>query len=832
MPLTYPALLNLIASLICLIFGVAVFLRNTQKPTHRAFFLLAINLCLWALGVAFIVESHDEQIARVGMTITFIIACFLPATFYQFIGLFPRDRFEGSRITYWTCYTLAVILSVGAFTRFHIVSITVSPNGPPTAIYGPVFQTYGLLIISSWFMAFANLTRKLWTSSGIERRQIQHVMLGIFASTFLAIATNVLAPLMSTDSLEPYGPTFSLIMVAIFAYAMIRYHLLDIWLIFSRTTLYTFVTSFVVLVFWASVSVVHLMVTEGMAGRLFSTALAALVVALVLNPLKESAQLFLDRLLVKRHYDANALLARLSQHASEIVHLDELLSTVVKDIQQTLGIDVVRVLLSESDDDRAFKTAYSTVSEERGQEIRNLDSLIERAQRVPEPIALEMLVHTGDSVRDKDVIEQLRLLDAHLCIALRTKTKLLGIMTLGPKLSGDIYTSVDLVLFQALTGPLATAIENARLYRKLEEANLHREMILSVMKGGVIAVDPAGKVASVNASAIATLGAIEIGQDITTLALPVANLLRKTLLERTHITDFETVVDAPDGDRIHVAMSSSRLVTAEGELKGAMAMIYDLTQLKRLEQHVARADQLSSIGTLAAGMAHEIKNPLVSIKTMTQLLLLKYDDPDFRSTFTDIVPHEVERIDSIVSGLLDFARPKPTSYAQHDIRIIVEKVIMLLDSQILKHNITLIVEFPDEVMPIYGDEQQLHQVFLNLGLNAIDAMKDSPTRVLRVRGAIETVHLSARDYLTVPDVECVRIIFADTGCGIPNESISHLFTPFFTTKPHGCGLGLSVAHGIIKEHGGMIDARSRPNDGAVFEVTLPVVGAAQAVRER
>jgi PAS domain S-box-containing protein len=835
--LSYPGLLDLLSFVLSLCIGVAVLLRNPSKTTHRAFFVMTINMALWALGVVFIVESHEEGVARVGIMAAFVLASFLPVTFYRFIAYFPRGRFEGSRAALYFFYAAAVVFSLGVFTPWHLTAVHVFPDAPPTPEHGPLLKAYSLLVLLSSSFAFVNLIRKLWTATGIERRQVQHVMLGIFASSFLAIATNVLAPLMNISSLEPYGPSFNIFMIAIFAYAMVRYHLLDIWLIFSRTTLYAFVTGFIVFVFWASVSMVHWAVTGwgvadlSGASTLVSTLIAALIVAVILQPIKEGAQLFLDRMLVKKHFDANALLARLSQCASEIVYLDELLLTVAQDIEQTVGVTSVRVLLIEKDRNACLRTVYSTVRDELDQVSCNLGPLIEHVHRHTEPLVQELLVHEGPDDSEERVIEQLRLLDAQLCIPLKTKGGLLGLMTLGAKVSGDIYTAVDVLMFQALAGPLATAIDNASLYTKLEEANLHRELVLSVMKGGVIAVDNSGRVNTVNASTISTLGPIRMGQHLTTLPKEIAKLLGRILTDKAHISDFETVIESPDGGPVHVAMSASRLTTADGEVKGAMAMIYDLTQIKRLEQHVARADQLSSIGTLAAGMAHEIKNPLVSIKTMTQLLLSKYDDADFRSTFSDIVPHEVERIDSIVSGLLDFARPKPTKYGQHDVRNIVEKVITLLDSQILKNNITLIAEFPDEPMSIYGDEQQLHQVFLNLALNAIDAMKGVATRVLRVRGAIETTHLSARDYLTVPDVECVKISFADTGCGIANDSIKNLFTPFFTTKPHGSGLGLSVAHGIIKEHGGMIDVRSRPGEGAVFEVTLPIVGTAHALRE-
>jgi signal transduction histidine kinase len=253
-----------------------------------------------------------------------------------------------------------------------------------------------------------------------------------------------------------------------------------------------------------------------------------------------------------------------------------------------------------------------------------------------------------------------------------------------------------------------------------------------------------------------------------------------------------------------------------------MVMIHDLTQIKRLEQKVQRADRLSSIGTLAAGMAHEVKNPLVSIKTFTQLLLNKFDDVDYRKTFAEVVPHEVDRIDTIVSRLLDFARPKAVHFAQQDLVKIIHEVLALVENQIRKHNIKITIEHPNEQVNVYGDEQQLHQVFLNLFLNAIDAMKDMGNGRLSIRVTFDRTHLRGQNVAPYVETECVRVVVADTGCGIYRHHINQLFTPFFTTKAEGCGLGLSVVHGIVTEHGGEIDVESTPGSGTSFSVRLPL----------
>jgi two-component system nitrogen regulation sensor histidine kinase GlnL len=413
-------------------------------------------------------------------------------------------------------------------------------------------------------------------------------------------------------------------------------------------------------------------------------------------------------------------------------------------------------------------------------------------------------------------------LDAYLCVPLVRTGTLVGVINCGQKYSRDIYTNEDVVAFTALSSPLATAIENARLYRKLDEANQHRARILSSMRGGVIAVDNEGIVTTVNYGVAEILGPVEIGTHMSGLNSQVAGILEKTLANRRPVLDYETLVVRPDEERVPVVMSSSVLTAGEDELIGAMVVLYDLTQVKRLEQNVQRAHRLSSVGTLAAGMAHEIKNPLVSIKTFSQLLPLRYDDADFRATFTDIVPHEVERIDSIVTRLLHFARPKPATFAPQDLRAIIEEVLVLVENQLRKGNIAVETDFPGSRVNIYGDEQQLHQVFLNLVLNALDAMREKRRGVLRVRVDYERMQVRRGAKGTAPEIDCVKVCVSDTGCGMSSESLERIFTPFYTTKDEGTGLGLSVVHGIVTEHGGSIYVESAPGLETTFVITLPI----------
>lgn len=802
--------------------GSLVIVQNPYRHAHRAFALLSLNLSVWALGVLMIVNSTDEPSARLWLRATFVVSVWIPANFLLFIGLFPRQRFEASRRMLALLYAMGAVLAVTAFTGHYVREVRVLPGQPPVVTYGPLFGILLLAVLLSMLSSYPVLFRKLNRSSGLERRQIQHVLLGIFLFTSLATVTNVLGPLIELNMLETYGPVFSVLMIAIFAYAMVRYHLLDIWLIISRTTLYGALTAFVVATYVATVWLVQWSFkSDGHSHSLVTTTIVALIIAVVLQPLKERIQLILDRVLLKRRYDTKGLFARISQEAMHCMQLDQLLHSVSYEIEKTVGPSALSVLLTDEQAPHTLIAEYTTQPDKLPKRLTEHTPLLDYFDTHSQPLELEKLLHSKPSGELLQLAKQLSALNAYLCVPLKTTSGLVGLLTLGQKTSKDMYSVDDLVVFTGLAGPLATAIDNARLYRKLAHLNVHLSNVLSNMREGVIAVDERGHVATVNRSAISMIGEVRVGQHMDELPGEIADVLHQTLDSQHHISDFETRLISPDGDPVPVVMSTTCLQPAGRGSLGAMALIFDLTQVKRLEQNVQRADRLSSIGTLAAGMAHEIKNPLVSIKTFTQLLPSRYDDADFRRTFGEVVPHEVERINMIVTRLLDFARPRPTKFQPHDVRAVVQKVLALVENQLHKSGVQADTEFSDTAIDVFGDEQQLHQVFLNLVLNAVDAMKDAPEKRLLVRASLGRMHLRLEG-LTWLEAECAKVEVVDTGCGIASQNLLNLFTPFFTTKDSGCGLGLSVAHGIIAEHGGEIDVASEQGTGTCFTVTLPL----------
>ena len=223
---------------------------------------------------------------------------------------------------------------------------------------------------------------------------------------------------------------------------------------------------------------------------------------------------------------------------------------------------------------------------------------------------------------------------------------------------------------------------------------------------------------------------------------------------------------------------------------------------------------MKAVGTLAAGLAHEIKNPLTSIKTFTEYLEERYDDPDFRAKFKKIVGGEVERISQTVQQLLEFAKPSAPKLQPVDIAKLMDETVELLNGELVQRHVQVSRRY-DAGLPVLGDPAQLKQVFLNLMLNSLEAMNGHGELML------ETGLQGSELVITI----------RDNGMGISPNNLSHIFEPFFTTKSTGTGLGLSVVRGIIDEHGGQIKVESQPRQGTTIKVSLPVERHANQVSD-
>ncbi|MBI3077017.1 MAG: PAS domain S-box protein [Deltaproteobacteria bacterium] len=374
-------------------------------------------------------------------------------------------------------------------------------------------------------------------------------------------------------------------------------------------------------------------------------------------------------------------------------------------------------------------------------------------------------------------------------------------------------------------GQLAKQIEELALFKR------YHDTILRAITLGVLAVDLEGRVVTCNQAAERIIGhrlpdirgkscrdAFGSMQEINTL-------LWEALLGHETVTPQEIQFVRPDGARVPIEVTTSVLLNDRRPLE-VLAVLKDLSSIRELEEQMRRSDRLAALGTLAAGIAHEIKNPLTAIRTFSQLLPEKYQDESFRERFTKIVPQELGRINRIVNDLLQLAKPGRIEPRPVSLRDLLDQAVELHAERLEQAGITVQREF-DPVLPrVPGDPDLLYRAFRNLIANAIEAMPQGGTLRVAARGPLppggEPTVLAAGP--------AVEVEVADTGTGIAEGIAGQLFNPFFTTKPKGTGLGLAVTHQIVEEHHGAIRVSSEPGRGSRFIVTLPVSQPARSLR--
>jgi signal transduction histidine kinase len=239
------------------------------------------------------------------------------------------------------------------------------------------------------------------------------------------------------------------------------------------------------------------------------------------------------------------------------------------------------------------------------------------------------------------------------------------------------------------------------------------------------------------------------------------------------------------------------------------AKLYE--DLKRSKSYVRRADRLASLGTLTAGLAHEIRNPLVAIKTFIQLLPERFNDEEFLNHFTNIASSEVDRISLFINELLNFARPYEPKLEFEDVNTVLDGIVLLVSTQTKKKRVNVVKSYSPDLRLVQIDREQIKQVFLNVLLNAVAATPEDGSITVKTRS------------FTKPEGEpYIQIEFTDTGCGIPSDQLEEIFNPFFSTKSTGSGLGLSISHQIVEDHKGFIHVESELTKGSSFFINLPL----------
>ncbi|MEY2482189.1 MAG: hypothetical protein QOG51_322 [Verrucomicrobiota bacterium] len=826
-----------IALLIQFGLGFAVYRANSRNHANQSFLIVSVFISAWLVSLHFAYNATDPSAAEFWIRNSWATGILLVNGFSLLrLGILCREsgwavigrRSAGfalpSLVAISLCYT-------HAFLRF--AEIRRGDTGHeliPLPTYGPLFPVVALFLAGSILIVIVFFLLELRRTAGVQKVEFQFIIAGGVALAILVAPTQFVERAIAVQ----FAPFRIVVFSLIIAYGIATRKIMDVGFFFRRVTSYAVLTAYLLALYglvWWLVSTAAKPIFPG-ESRTFGHLAAALVVAFAMAPARGISQRFANRLFIgARGIDFQSTMSQAAAILKSVTTLHDLLGRFATTIGEAVGTDRVLILLPEKD---AYVQRYpvaqpdSNVAELR---LNRDEATISHLAAHQEVLVLDELHRIRTTPELERVMQEMFLLKIAVALGIFSRQHLAGVMLLGPRLNGRIYGAVEQNALQVLCGQLAVAIDNAQLFTEVQNARIYNETLLENLTTGVIAAGANERVTVFNneAGLITGLDPREIiDGSLDNLPAGLREVLCETLRTGDRQENGELIL--PTGDQnVVVRASSSIFHGQQGEMLGALVVLTDITALKRLELQIRRSDRLASLGTLSAGMAHEIKNPLVSIKTFAQLLPERYQDSDFRETFSNLIGHEIDRIDSLVNQLLRFARPaKPVLKPMH-VHEVLEKSLQLVGHRLYQKEIKLTRSWEADVDTIRADADQLEQVFLNFFLNAMDAMNKGGELSVgtEIRPADEWV--AAISGTNGDAHEILRVTVRDDGEGIRSEDIPHVFDPFFTTKDYGTGLGLSVVHGIIQEHGGQIEVESELSKGTAFHILLPLVRFNQEV---
>ena len=296
--------------------------------------------------------------------------------------------------------------------------------------------------------------------------------------------------------------------------------------------------------------------------------------------------------------------------------------------------------------------------------------------------------------------------------------------------------------------------------------------------------------------------------------------LTDTLATGESRSESSAVIEGPDGRPVHVSLVTAPLAGRSGAVTSAVAVVRDISRLRQLESEVRRGETLAAAGQMAVGLAHEIRNPLSAIRGAVQLMQRELGDEARWGEYTAVLLKEVTRVNSIIEMLLDLGRPVTLRTVPLNVHQLLERVALLLEEEATSLGVQFVRRYDPSLPPIMADEDRIVQVFHNLVRNAIEAMPGGGRLTLVTRLSMNP--LFAKVDLGQGQKSLAEIQIADEGLGMAAATRDKVFTPFFTTKDRGMGLGLALCHRIIEEHKGAIQVTSEPGHGTAVSCFLPI----------
>jgi two-component system NtrC family sensor kinase len=810
-----------------LIVGGAVRLRRPRDPATLHFFWLSVAF----FGVfTFSFSGRLDKLDWIFYWGDAISILLLPPLFLHFALVFPErprpwaDRSVG-RILVTLVYMPALVLGAARVVAFArggsnpvLLARIVGILDRIDYLYLPLCFIAGLAVLTRAFGEVRSIT---------ARRQLRWIAWGtaLGAAPFavgyaLPFAVNIDPSLPMELSAIPLG-----LMPLAYACAIVRYRLLDVEVIVKRGLVYAAALSAIVAIYAVLLQVIQRLLLRGGDEHNWVIALLATLVALLLAPpVKEAVQNVLDRAFYRDRYDYRRALVGFARDLNSDLDLNRLAARLVARVVETLLVDRMALMLADEVAPHFGSVRVAGFGDAHPPALPRRSGLGHRLSEghiiaLDDPMAVSRF-----AVEEIEFWRDAGLYYFVPCVA---KEGTIAVLALGRKDTGEPLNSEDIALLSAVAGQIATALENARLYRQLHVKALEldrmrtfNENIVESLDDGLLVVDLNDRVVRWN-SALEQLYGVSrteaTGRPLD--ALFDAPFLDAIRAARRDLPDGATLSRVPLTARssassrkllINAAVVPLRSVDEESTMTvGTIVIIEDITSRVALEEQLQISEKMASIGLLAAGVAHEVNTPLTGISSFTQMLLDGADPEDPRTGLLEKIERQTFRAAKIVNSLLNLSRPTAGAGEKTtvDLNVAIGDVLALLEHQFEINNIKVRRELSDEPVLVRGMEHKIQQVFLNLFLNARDAMP---------KGGWLSIATRTAGMRVIAEV-------SDTGSGIPSEHIARIYDPFFTTKAigQGTGLGLSITYGIVREHDGSITCESVVGHGTGFILSFP-----------
>jgi PAS domain S-box-containing protein len=827
--------INLIG-LVYLFVGFFVLFRHGGRAPFALHFA---SLCL----AAFVFHSYTPvgTYRDLDLAVAFLRnAAFIlfPPLFLHFCLVYPERQqlFQNRRWRAALLYAPAMLLLVLAtfvFLRGALVPL-VPPlrqvPGPSESFVGFFYKLSFAHFVAALFGSVFFLVRTWITAkSAVVRQQMKWLiwgsLLAIAPFTFLYAVAYLLGT--QTDPWLTDAAVLPLILIPLaFGYSVVRYRLMDVELVVRRVFVYVLTTLAISLMVGAVVYLAGLYALRADEGSNSGEITLGVVVAIVAMaaiviiaaPVKNFLQEQIDRLFYGERYDMRNSLLDFGRTLSATTALDPLLDSLVSRLQQVMNVGRIAIFVEDknaSGDYRVARAAGLSAEMVVPPDFREMIRVRSAETGVVRTDDLDLIPETTGFVRRA----------LHYYVPCVVRGRMVAVIGLGRSADGSLLSSEDVEILLTVSGYVAVAIENSLLYQeqgdRAAELKLLKEFNESIIESinvGLLAVDLDGRVTRLNSALEEILDISRskaVGQRIENLfSEDFTDTLRQVLgNDRWRLTQTRNIY------KIHTATFTGRTLVLNISIAplqdqtGALVVLEDVTSRVRLEEQLLQREKLSSIGLLAAGVAHEVNTPLTGVSSYTQMLLGMLAETDPKHALLLKVRRQAERATNIVNNLLNFSRTgDATEFTEIDIGRVLDDTLQLLEPQLRGNQIEIIRAYNPDCPQVFGNAGKLQQVFTNLLLNARDA--------ITAGGLIRISTTPAEDHSLAIEV-------SDSGMGIAPENVAKIYDPFYTTKGvgRGTGLGLAVSYGIVQEHSGHISVESNPGRGTTFRITLPAAHA-------